>query len=107
MALFAGGARDVAIACDVDLERSDDSFHAYAVPDGVDIRPGDVVLVHNMPRRLQFGERRRFRATATLRRAGLLRRLWTEFAGVFELTSLYEVGFQPDEELVLTPRNMA
>ena len=107
MAMFAGGPRQLEILCDVDLERSDDSFHAYAVPDGIDIRPGDVVLVHNMPTRLQFGECRRFRTTATLRRAGLLRRLWTEFAGVFELTGLYEVGFQPDQELVLTPRNTA
>ncbi len=97
----------VEIACDVDLERSHDSFHAYAVPDGIDIRPGDVVQVHGMPSRLQFGEQRRFRTTATVRRAGPLRRLWTEIAGMFELTSLYEVGFQPDEELVLTPRNMA
>ncbi len=100
-------ARQVEIQCDVDLERTGDSFHAYAVPDGIDIRPGDTVLVHDMPTRLEFGECRRFRTAATLRRAGPLRRLWTEIAGVFELTSLYEVGFQPDDELVLTPRNVA
>ncbi len=51
-----------------------DSFHAYAVPDGIDIRPGDVVQVHGMPSRLQFGEARRFRARATVSRAGALRR---------------------------------
>ena len=98
-------ASQITIECDVDLERSDDSFHAYAVPDGIDIRPGDVVRVHGMPTRLQFGENRQFRALATVSRAGALRRAWTEFAGVFELTSLYEVGFAPADELVLRPRS--
>jgi hypothetical protein len=105
MGLFGTRAPAVEIDCDVDLERSDDSFHAYAVPDGIDIRPGDEVRVHGMPSRLEFGERRTFRARATVRRAGAVRRLWTELTDVFELTSLYEVGFQPDEELVLSPRN--
>lgn len=98
-------ASAVSIECDVDLERSNDSFHAYAVPDGIDIRPGDVVQVHGMPDRLQFGESRRFRARATVNRAGPLKRAWTELAGMFELTSLYEVGFAPAEELVLRLRN--
>ena len=93
--------RRVEAACDVDLERTLDSFHAYAVPDGIAIRPGDVVQVHGLPSRLQFGEARCFRTTATVTRAGWLRRVWTQAASVFELTSLYEVGFQPDEELVL------
>ena len=94
----------VHIECDVDLERTDDSFHAYAVPDGIEIRPGDVVRVHGLPSRLQFGESRRFRAQATVQRAGRLKRAWTELAGLFELTTLYEVGFAPAEELVLRPR---
>ena len=98
-------ASALTIECDVDLERTNDSFHAYAVPDGIDIRPGDVVQVHGLPDRLQFGENRRFRAPATVTRAGALRRAWTEFAGMFELTSLYEVGFAPADELVLRPRN--
>ncbi len=93
--------RRVEADCDVDLERTLDSFHAYAVPDGIAIRPGDVVQVHGMPSRLQFGEARCFRTTATVIRAGWLRRAWTRAASVFDLTSLYEVGFQPDEELVL------
>ena len=102
MGLF--GAETLEIECDIDLERSDDSFHAYAIPDGVEIGPGDRLVVHGMPDRLEYGENRRFRARATLHRAGPLRRAWTEFAGVFELTSLYEVGFQPAEELTLQPR---
>ena len=96
--------RTVEFVCDVDLERTDDSFHAYVIPDGIEMRPGDTVVVRGLPDRLQYGERRQFRAQATVRRAGLLRRWWTEAASIFELTSLYEVGFQPDEELVLRQR---
>ena len=99
-------ARTLTIACDVDLERSQDSFHAYAVPDGIDIRPGDRVQVHGLPTRLAFGEARRFRASATVMRAGRLRRAWTELTSIFDLTSLYEVGFIPAEELVLRPRDI-
>jgi len=104
MGLFA---QTLDIDCDVDLERTLDSFHAYAVPDGIEIRPGDTVVVHGMPSRLAFGESRRFRARATVFRANLLRRLWTELTSVFELTGLYEVGFLPAEELALRPRETA
>jgi len=99
--------RRLEIECDVDLERSLDSFHAYAVPDGVEISPGDRVIVHGMPSRLEFGESRAWRAKATVIKAGLLRRLWTEFASVFELTGLYEVGFLPAEDLRLHKRETA
>jgi hypothetical protein len=100
-------SRRIDIACDVDLERSLDSFHAYAVPDGIEIGPGDIVTVHGMPSRLAFGENRRFRARATVMRAGRLRRAWTMFNSVFELTGLYEVGFAPADELTLQPREAA
>ena len=64
--------RGIEVACDVDLERTLESFHAHAVPDGIDIRPGDTVLVHDMPDRLAFGERtlRRGRATVCFGQAG-------------------------------------
>jgi hypothetical protein len=100
-------SRRMEIACDVDLERSLDSFHAYAVPDGIEIGPGDVVIVRGLPNRLAFGESRRFRASATVTRAGTLRKLWTKFSSVFELTGLYEVGFAPAHELTLQPREAA
>jgi hypothetical protein len=99
--------RRIEIECDVDLERSLDSFHAYAVPDGVAIGPGDSVVVHGLPCHLEFGENRQFRARATVYKAGLLKRLWTEYASVFDITGLYEVGFQPAEELILRAREPA
>jgi hypothetical protein len=104
MSLFG---RRIEIECAVDLERSLDSFHAYAVPEGIEIGPGDQVLVHDMPTHLEFGEHRVFRTRATVLKAGLLRRLWTEWSSVFGLTGLYEVGFLPAEELSLRPREAA
>ena len=98
-------AETLEIECDIDLERSDDSFHAYAIP-RVQVGPGDSLVLHDMPSRLVYGECRQFRARATLTRASVLYRLWTEAAGLFELTGLYEVGFQPDEELTLHPARL-
>lgn len=94
-ALFGG--RTVEVRCDIDIEQTAESFHAHAVPDGIDIRPGDVVLVHDVPTDVRFGERVTCQRTATVRRAGAFQRVWTELTALLELTELYEVGFQPKE----------
>ena len=91
--------RTVAIRADVDIEKTFDSFHAYAVPDGIDIRAGDVVIVHGVPTDIGFGERLVMQCDATVYRAGPAKRLWTRIAAMFELTDLYEVGFEPKEAL--------
>lgn len=88
-------SRTVEVECAVDIEQTHDSFHAHAVPEGIDIRPGDAVLVHDVPLEIRFGERVACRCRATVRRAGLIGRAWEHVAGFFELTELYEVGFQP------------
>ena len=49
--------RTVTVPCTLEIERTADSFHACAVPEGIDLRPGDKVVVHNAPERLAFGER--------------------------------------------------
>ena len=49
--------------------------------------------MHDAPTEVAFGERLVVRRTATVVRAGALERLWTKFAGNFELTELYEVSF--------------
>ncbi len=95
MSVFA--RRTVQIEADVDIEKTAQSFHAHAVPDGVDIRPGDVVVVHGVPTDIGFGERILLRCPATVTQAGPILRLWTELAAMFELTELYEVGFLPKE----------
>ena len=71
------GRRTLRIRADVDIEKTAESFHAYAVPDGIDIRPGDIVTVHGVPTDVGFGERLVMRCEATVERAGPLRRAWT------------------------------
>jgi hypothetical protein len=93
--LFGGGT--VEVRCDIDIEQTAESLHAHAIPDGVEIRPGDVVTVHDAPSRIGFGERITCVRRATVRRAGVLQRAWTELTALLELTELYEVGFQPKE----------
>ena len=89
--------RTVAIQCDIDIEKTQESFHAYAVPDGIAIRPGDIVVVHGVPTDIGFGDRLIRQCPATVTRAGPLARLWTKVTAMFELTELYEVGFLPKE----------
>jgi hypothetical protein len=93
--LLGGGRLEV--RCDIDIEQTADSFHAHAIPDGVEIRPGDVVTVHDAPTRIGFGDRFTCVRMATVERAGVLGRFWTELTALLELTELYEVGFQPKE----------
>ena len=89
-------SRTVDVVCAVDIEQTAESFHAHAVPQGIDIRPGDMVIMRDAPV-VAFGEHVVCTRPATVFRAGLLTRLWTQAAGLFELTELYEVGFQPKE----------
>lgn len=88
-------SRDVRITCSLDLENTFESLHAYAIPEGIDIRPGDVMTIHDAPVAIASGQQLRLTRTATIRRAGPLRRAWTRASSVFSLTSLYEVGFEP------------
>lgn len=84
----------VEVMVDVDIERTWESFHAYTVPDGIEMRPGDEMIVHGVPTDIPYGERFVSKLPATVYRAGLFGRVWTRFASTFDLTELYEVGFQ-------------
>ncbi|MCQ8277492.1 hypothetical protein NFI95_03385 [Acetobacteraceae bacterium KSS8] len=88
-------SRTLSVHCPVEIALTPETFHAYAVPDGVALRPGDAVQVHDVPTEIAFGEVIRRDCRATVRRAGLLKRAWTRATSVFLLTSLYEVGFEP------------
>lgn len=82
--------------CRIDIEHSDAHFHAHVeLADGIAINPGDKVRVHGDPIVVGFGESASFDRTATVERATALERLWTRFAGHFEMTELYEVSFSP------------
>jgi hypothetical protein len=91
------GRRTVEVSCTVEIEQTAESFHAHAIPENIDIMPGDSVLVHGAPTSVAFGTRVTVPCRATVTRAGWLGRAWTQLAGLFELTELYEVGFAPKE----------
>jgi len=89
------GRHAIEVPCVVDIEQTGESFHAHAIPLGVDIRPGDCVLVHGAPAQVAFGARLSLPCRATVKRASWLAQWWTQATALFELTSLYEVGFAP------------
>jgi len=91
-------SRTLELTCDIDIEQTWESFHAHAIPDGAEIGPGDVVIVHDAPTTIGFGETFTGQSRATLIRANPLVRFWTEISSIFEITELYEVGFQPIEQ---------
>lgn len=88
-------SQPIELTCDIDIEQTVESFHAHAIPDGVEIYPGDVILVHDAPTEIGFGECYTGTRRATLFRANPLVRFWTQLSAIFEITELYEVGFQP------------
>jgi|APCry1669188879_1035177.scaffolds.fasta_scaffold148839_2 hypothetical protein len=94
----------VTATCDVDIEKTVESFHAYTVPSDIELRPGDEMLVHGVPYDIEFGVALSLQCKATVARATMLERVWTRVTSIFHLTGLYEVGFQPQEELELKPR---
>lgn len=82
--------------CRIEVEQSAEHFHAHVELAGdLEIEPGDQVRVHGDPIHVGFGESLIFHRNATVRRAGLFRRVWTRFAGHFEMAELYEVSFNP------------
>ena len=82
------------VPCTLTIEHSADSLHAHVDIDAdLDIRPGDEVIVHDAPTDIAFGQRLVVARKATIIRASLVERLWTKFAGHFEMNELYEVSF--------------
>ena len=88
-------SRSIEVPCSVDIEHTPDSLHAYVDLEGIEVGPGDKVTVHGAPTDVGFGEKVVCQRTATVVRAGPLRRAWTRLTAFFELTELYEVSFTP------------
>jgi hypothetical protein len=82
------------VRCAVDLESTPEHFHAHVALEGILVEPGDEVLVHGMPSRIERGDRRAFLSTATVHQASWPRRQWTRFTGRFAFYELYDVGFE-------------
>lgn len=94
LALWFTARRRVEVPCTLDLEATQEHFHAHVELQGVQPNEGDEVLVHGAPSRLAPGERRIVAARATVQQASLPRRVWTRLIGSSEITSLFEVGFE-------------
>lgn len=94
LALWFVVRRRVEVACTLDLEATQERFHAHVELQGVSPNEGDEVLVHHAPTHIAPGERRRVASRATVHQASAIRRAWTRLIGTSEITSLYEVGFE-------------
>jgi hypothetical protein len=82
------------VPCTVEIANTFDSLHAHVDLEGVDVGPGDEVIVHDAPTTCARGETIRVRRTATVIRGNWLDRLKAKAEGYLELTELYEVGFE-------------
>jgi hypothetical protein len=94
LGLWFARRRRFIVPCAVLLESTHDHFHAHVVLEGFQVEPGDAVQVADAPSAIAFGEVRRIRSHAEVRQASWLRRQWTRFVGRFEITELYDVGFE-------------
>ena len=80
--------------CLVEVENRFESLGAHVLLDGdIALAPGDRVIVHGAPIIVPFGQTHSERRIATVTRAGPLRAFWARRVAQWDLTSLYEVGF--------------
>ena len=84
---------------DVEIEKTQESFHVFAIPHDFEVREGDEVLLHGVPTEFEMGTQMTLQCNATVSRANMIQRVWTRISAVFELTELYEVGFQPKDDI--------
>ena len=90
---WSAGRDTIEVPCTIDLEQTADSLHAYVDLEGIEVGPGDEVIVHDAPSGIAFGERAVIQRRATVRRAGPVQRFWAQVEGYLELTELFEVSF--------------
>ena len=86
----------VTVPCTVELSHTAETLHAHVELDGIEVGPGDEVLVHDAPFIVAFGEHTIYQRSATVSKASWFARIWTRLCSRFELTALYEVSFSPD-----------
>jgi hypothetical protein len=93
--LLDDGRRAIEVPCTIDIENTLDSLHAYVDLEGIEVGPGDEVLIIDAPTEIPpYGERIVCERRAAVVRASWLGRLHTYLSSRLELTELYEVGFQ-------------
>lgn len=88
------------VMCTVEIENTFDSLHAHVeLPDFIQIRAGDSVIVHGEPIRVPYGERYFERRRATVVQASWLENAWTRMTGDLEFMELCEFSFSAEKKL--------
>jgi hypothetical protein len=85
------------IPCVVEIEQTSESLQTSVILEGYQPEPGDKVMVHGAPTRINFGEHGVFSCTASVIHAGVVARYSARVLSYFELTELYEIGFSAGE----------
>jgi hypothetical protein len=78
-------SRTVEVGCTIDIARMPDALYAHVELQGIDIRPGDTVLLHDAPTTIGDTTRIVCERRATVIRAGWLARLWARVTAPFWL----------------------
>ena len=86
--------RSMVVPCELDLEATQEHFHAHAVLEGTEVNEGDEVLLHHAPDRIPLGEVRRVSTSATVTHVSYPRRMLARVLGTSGITELYDVGFE-------------
>jgi len=88
------------VPCVVKVTNTFESLEAHVeLGNGVQIEPGDEVVVHGEPVRVPYGESREFERQATVIQAGWMERAWTRATGDFEFMELCEFSFSSEKKL--------
>ena len=95
------------VACTVNISHTPEELFAHVSLHGVDVEPGDVVLVRAAELQIAYGQHVACACRATVVRAGWLLRVWTRVSGYFALSALYEVSFTPARLDIATCRKAA
>lgn len=86
-------SRVLDVPCTVHVARTPEALFAHVALDGVDVAPGDTVLVHDAPAAVDEGASLLCERRATVVRARWFTRLWTQLLGCIPVADLFEVGF--------------
>lgn len=86
--------RSFEVFCTVRVSHTFEELSAHVELDGgVQVQPGDSVLVHGAEINPPYGEVQVERRKATVTRAGWLERTWTRLTGDLDCLSLLDVSF--------------
>jgi hypothetical protein len=99
--IWIGSRQTIEVPCSIEIEQTRDTLHAHVSLEGIEVEHGDEVRVHEAPAHIAFGERLVTSSRATVVRATPVQRFMTRMQAYLQLTELYEVGFQPKDEVKL------